>query len=158
MKNFYITAAIPYVNAKPHLANFQEWFQADTIARYQRQRVKEVTFSCGTDENSLKNVQAAEKANKEPQAWLDEYADVFEEAFKFFSISLTNFRRGSDQKAHWPGVQDLWNKCDAAGDIYEKEYTGLYCVGCESYYTAAELIDCKCPEHLTVPESTTEVN
>lgn len=158
MKHFYLTAAIPYVNAKPHLGHVLEWFQADSVARYQRLLGKEVTFSCGTDENSLKNVQAAEKAGKDPQAWLDEYADVFKNAFEYFDISLTNFRRGSDQKNHWPGVQDLWNLCDQAGDIYEKEYTGLYCVGCESYYTPSELIDGKCPEHLTVPETITEVN
>lgn len=158
MKNYYLTAAIPYVNAKPHLGHVQEWFQADSIARYQRSLGRSVTFSCGTDENSLKNVQAAEKAGKDPQAWLDEYADVFRKAFEHFNISITNFRRGSDQHNHWPGVQDLWNACDNAGDIYEKEYTGLYCVGCESYYTPAELIDGKCPEHLTVPESITEVN
>lgn len=158
MKNYYLTAAIPYVNAKPHLGHVQEWFQADSIARYQRSLGNTVIFSCGTDENSLKNIQAAEKAGKDPQAWLDEYADVFRKAFEHFNISITNFRRGSDQKDHWPGVQDLWNACNEAGDMYEKEYTGLYCVGCEAYYTPAELIDGKCPEHLTVPETITEVN
>lgn len=158
MEKFYITAAIPYVNAKPHLGHVLEWFQADAVARYQRLLNKEVSFACGTDENSLKNVQAAEKAGKASQEWLDEYAVIFEDAFKFFDISLTHFRRGSDQKLHWPGVQQLWQRCEEASDIYEKEYTGLYCVGCESYYTEAELIDGKCPEHLTIPESITETN
>ncbi|MDQ5950860.1 MAG: methionyl-tRNA synthetase [Patescibacteria group bacterium] len=158
MKKFYITSAIPYVNAKPHLGHVFEWFQADSVARFQRLQGIEVEFSCGTDENSLKNVQAAEKAGVSPQAWLDEYAEVFQDAFKFFDISLTNFRRGSDQKLHWPGVQKLWQLCMQNGDIYQKEYTGLYCVGCESYYTPEELVDGKCPEHLTVPESITEKN
>lgn len=158
MKQYYLTAAIPYVNAKPHLGHVLEWFQADVIARYHRLLGESVEFSCGTDENSLKNVQAAEKAGVEPQAWLDEYADVFQDAFKYFDISLTNFRRGSDKEHHWPGVQQLWRLCDQAGDIYQQEYTGLYCVGCESYYTPDELIDGKCPEHLTVPEKITETN
>jgi methionyl-tRNA synthetase len=164
MEKFYITSAIPYVNAKPHLGHVLEWFQADATAQYQRSLGKEVAFACGTDENSLKNVQAAEKVGKEPQAWLDEYAVIFEDAFKYFGISLTHFRRGSDQVNHWPGVQELWRRCAAikAGetesDIYQKEYTGLYCVGCESYYTTDELIDGKCPEHLTVPETITEKN
>jgi methionyl-tRNA synthetase len=158
MKKFYLTSAIPYVNAKPHLGHVLEWFQADTIARYHRALGEEVSFACGTDENSLKNVQAAEKAGKQPQEWLDEYAVIFEDAFKFFDISLTHFRRGSDAKLHWPGVQELWNRCDQAGDLYQKEYTGLYCVGCESYYTPDELIDGKCPEHLTVPDTITESN
>ncbi len=164
MKRFYITAAIPYVNAKPHLGHVLEWFQADTIAQYHRSLGTPVSFACGSDENSLKNVQAAEKAGKAPQAWLDEYAVIFEDAFKFFGISLTHFRRGSDQTHHWPGVQELWKLCAALkpgeteSDIYQKEYTGLYCVGCESYYTTEELIDGKCPEHLTVPETITEKN
>ncbi len=158
MKSFYLTAAIPYVNAQPHLGHVLEWFQADAIARYQRSVGKTVSFTCGTDENSLKNVQAAEKAGKDPQAWLDEYALVFQDAFRFFNISLTHFRRGSDQHAHWPGVHEVWKRCMAAGDIYTKEYTGLYCVGCESYYTPEELVDGLCPEHLKPPTEITETN
>ncbi len=158
-QSFYITSAIPYVNAKPHLGHVLEWFQADAIARYQRQLGKAVAFTCGTDENSLKNVQAAEKANKLPQQWLDEYAEIFKQAFDTFDISLTHFRRGSDQEHHWPGVQELWRRCDAAGDIYKKTYTGLYCVGCESFYTPEELTpEGNCPEHLKPPEEVTEEN
>lgn len=154
----HITTAIPYVNAKPHLGHVLEWFQADAMARYQRLLGKEVSFTSGTDENSLKNVQAAEKAGKAPQVWLDEYADIFEQTYKQFGISLTGFRRGSDKDKHWPGVQAIWKICDEAGDIYKKSYTGLYCVGCESFYTQDELVDGKCPEHLTVPETVTEEN
>lgn len=156
--HFYVTAAIPYVNAKPHLGHVLEWFQADTIARYQRLCGKDVAFTCGTDENSLKNVQAAEKAGKAPQAWLDEYAHHFKRSFEFFNISLTHFRRGSDQQKHWPGVQALWQRCAEAGDIYQKKYDGLYCVGCEAFYTEDELQDGLCPEHLKPPERVSETN
>jgi methionyl-tRNA synthetase len=135
-----------------------EWFQADAIARYQRALGKDVSFTAGADENSLKNVQAAEKAGLSTQDWLDQYSQIFVDAYKFFDISLTGFRRGSDQKLHWPGVQKLWQLCDKNGDIYKKTYTGLYCVGCESFYTPDELIDGKCPEHLTVPEEVQEEN
>jgi methionyl-tRNA synthetase len=156
---FSITTAIPYVNAKPHLGHVLEWFQADAVARYQRDILgKDVWFGAGTDENSLKNVQAAEKAGKSTQDWLDEYAVIFEEAYKNFGIELTGFRRGSDQKLHWPGVQELWRRCVASGDMYKKTYQGLYCVGCESFYTADELIDGKCPEHLVPPEVVEEEN
>jgi methionyl-tRNA synthetase len=156
--SYHLTTAIPYVNAKPHLGHVLEWFQADVIARYQRSLGKDVSFTSGADENSLKNVQAAEKANKEPQAWLDEYAEIFQDAYKFFDISLTGFRRGSDQKLHWPGVQKLWQLCADSGDIYKKTYKGLYCLGCESFYSPDELIDGKCPEHLTAPETVEEEN
>ena len=158
LSQYSLTTAIPYINAKPHIGHVLEWFQADTIARYQRLLGKEVSFISGSDENSLKNVRAAEKAGVSVQEWLDQYAHVFEEAYKFFDISLTNFRRSSDSKLHWPGVQKLWELCDKSGDIYKKTYTGLYCVGCESFYAPDELIDGKCPEHLTVPETVQEEN
>lgn len=155
---FYITAAIPYVNAKPHLGHVLEWFQADTVARYQRLLGKDVAFTCGTDENSLKNIQAAEKIGQPIQAWLDDYATIFKDTFANFDISLTHFGRGSDQQAHWPGVQELWNLCLSSGDIYQKKYDGLYCVGCEAFYTPAELVDGLCPEHKTPPERISETN
>lgn len=157
-KTFHITTAIPYINAKPHLGHVLEWFQADAMARYQKLLGKNVSFTAGTDENSLKNVQAAEKAGKDIQVWLDEYAEIFEEAYKYFGIELTGFRRASDQKLHWPGVQALWEKCVESGDMYKKTYTGLYCVGCESFYSKEELIDGKCPEHLKEPEEVKEEN
>ena len=157
-KTFYLTAAIPYVNAKPHLGHLLEWFQADTIARYQRLLGKKVAFTCGTDENSLKNIQAAQTIGQPIQEWLDEYATLFQESFKRFNISLTHFRRGSDQHLHWPGVQQLWERCVEADDMYQKEYTGHYCVGCEAFYTEDELVDGLCPTHQKAPEVVTERN
>ncbi len=157
-KPIYITTAIPYVNAKPHLGHVLEWFQADAFARYYRLLDLEVIVASGADENSLKNVQAAEKSNVAIQDWLDEYAVIFADAYQTFGVDLDAFRRGSDQEKHWPGVQELWNRCFAAGDIYTKRYTGLYCVGCESFYTTADLVDGKCPEHLTEPEEVSEEN
>jgi methionyl-tRNA synthetase len=71
---------------------------------------------------------------------------------------LTGFGRGSDQEYHWPGVQELWRRCVANGDIYKKRYQGLYCVGCESFYAPEELVDGKCPEHLVEPELVEEEN
>ncbi|NCN06542.1 MAG: methionine--tRNA ligase [Candidatus Pacebacteria bacterium] len=158
-ETYYVTTAIPYINAKPHIGHVLEWFQADTLARYHRLLGKDVAFTSGTDENSLKNVQAAEKAGVDVQHWLDEYAKIFQDAFAYFGIELTHFRRGSDQNRHWPGVQKLWQRCADNGDIYKKTYTGLYCVGCESFYTKEDLTEAgECPEHLTKPEKITEKN
>lgn len=156
--HFYLTVGIPYVNGRPHLGHVLEWFQADAIARYAKQRGQQVEFTAGADENSLKNVQAAEKNGIDVQAYLDEYSSIFRQAYEFFDIGITNFQRGSDKTTHWPGVQKLWQLCAANGDIYQKEYTGLYCVGCEAFYSEAELTDGLCPEHLTKPEVINEKN
>ncbi len=159
MSKFYITTAIPYVNGKPHIGHALEYFQADTIRNFQKYILgNETLLLSGADENALKNVQAAEKENTPIQEFLDLNSEVFREAFKKLGISLDVFQRGSDKKTHWPGVQKLWNLCFENGDIYKKSYTGLYCVGCESFKTKEELVDGLCPDHLKTPEETTEEN
>lgn len=157
-KNFYITTAIPYVNGKPHIGHALEYFQADTIRNYHKVLGQETLLLSGADENALKNVQAAEKEGLPVQEFLDKNSLVFKEAYEKLGVKLDVFERGSDAKSHFPGVQKLWELCAKNGDIYKKSYTGLYCVGCESFKTEKELIDEKCPDHLTVPEKITEEN
>ncbi len=135
---FYLTAAIPYVNAKPHMGHALEFVQADAIARYHRQKGDEVRYITGADENSLKIVQAAEKENMTPQQLSDLYAGKFQEFLKLFEISIDAFARSSSPE-HATVAQELWEKCNAAGDIYKKSYKGLYCVSCEAFYTPEEL-------------------
>lgn len=155
---FYITTAIPYVNGKPHIGHALEYFQADTVRNYQKLLGKATLLLSGADENALKNVQAAEKEGTPIQDFLDKNSEVFRSAFEKLGVKIDVFERGSDSLSHFPGVQKLWNLCLENGDIYKKEYTGLYCVGCESFKTETDLIDGKCPDHLTVPEKITEEN
>lgn len=145
---FYITTAIPYVNAKPHIGHALEFVQADTIARYHRLLGENVTLLSGGDENALKNVQAAEAAGKEVQTFIDENSQSFEDLAKQLSIHIDVFQKGSDKLHHYPSSQKLWSLCDAAGDIYKKSYEGLYCLGCEAFYTPDELNEKgECFEH-----------
>lgn len=158
MEKFYITTAIPYVNGKPHIGHALEYFQADTIRRYQQLLGKETLLLSGSDENALKNVQQAEKEGVPVEEFLKKNSDVFKNAYETLGVHLDIFQRGSDEKLHWPGVQKLWELCDKNGDIYKKAYTGLYCIGCESFKTEKELVNGKCPIHLTIPEKVTEEN
>lgn len=158
MAKFYITTAIPYVNGKPHIGHTLEYFQADTIRRFQQQLGNNTLMLSGADENALKNVQAAEKENMPVQDFLDKSSETWKNAYAALSIPLDIFQRGSDKEKHWPGVQKLWELCDRNGDIYKKSYTGLYCVGCESFKTEKELVDGLCPEHQKAPEKVTEEN
>ncbi len=158
MNKYFITTAIPYVNGKPHIGHALEYFQADTIRNYRKLLGDDTLFLSGADENALKNVQAAEKENIPIQEFLDKNSQVFKDSYKKLGIHLDVFERGSDREKHWPGVQKLWELCDKNGDIYKKSYTGLYCVGCESFKTEKELVDGKCPDHLTEPEKITEEN
>ena len=155
---FYLTTAIPYVNANPHIGHALEYVQADVIRRYHQLIGDEVFFASGADENALKNIQAAEKAGMEPAVFLDKYARVFQDFYHTLGADLNAFRRGTDQKLHWPGVQELWKRCDVEGDIYKKSYKGLYCVGCEQFYLPKDLVNGKCPNHLKEPDVVEEEN
>ncbi len=144
---FYLTAAIPYVNAKPHIGYAMELVQGDVIARYHRQKGDDVFYLFGADENSLKNVQAAEKEGISVQAFCDRNSQAFLELGKTYDISADAFQRTSSPQ-HFASSQELWKLCEAAGDIYKKKYKGLYCVGCEAFYTRDELNEHgECFEH-----------
>lgn len=147
-KKFYITTAIPYVNARPHLGHALEFVQADTIARYQRRRGKATLLLSGSDDNALKNVRAAEEAGVEIQSFVDTNARIFQELASKLKVEFDVFQKGSDTNHHYPSSQKLWELCSKAGDIYKKAYAGLYCVGCETFYSPDELNENgECFEH-----------
>ncbi|EKD76312.1 MAG: hypothetical protein ACD_43C00156G0002 [uncultured bacterium] len=155
-QTFYITTAIPYVNAKPHIGFALELVQADVVARYHRLIGEQTYFLTGVDENSLKNVRAAATANLPVQEFCDRNAEQFVQLAKALQITNDQFVRTSSA-AHFSGAQALWQACRPE-DIYKKKYTGLYCVGCEAFYTEKDVVDGKCPEHLSPLESVTEEN
>jgi methionyl-tRNA synthetase len=147
MKKFYLTEAIPYVNAKPHIGHALEFIQADVIARFHRLKGDETFFLWGTDENALKNVQSAEKENTPVQEYVDKNAQLFENLAKALNIHLDGFQKTSLEN-HYKASQKLWELCNKSGDIYKKKYAGLYCVGCEEFKTKTELTENgECVEH-----------
>lgn len=145
MNKYYLTTAIPYVNAKPHVGHALEFVQADVIKRYQKIKGNEVLLLSGADENAIKNVQAAENSGKNVKEFIDENSKAFEDLAKKLNIEFGVFQRGSDTKHHLAS-QKLWKLCEH--DIYKKEYKGLYCTGCEIFYEKSELNEKgECFEH-----------
>lgn len=142
----FISTSIPYVNAAPHVGFALEAVQADIIARYWKLSGKDVFFLSGTDENSLKNVLAAEKAGEDVSAFVSRHADLFEKLLAELSISNDDFIRTASDPRHARGAQKLWSSFKPE-DITKKTYAGLYCVGCEEFKTEKELVDGRCPEH-----------
>jgi len=155
-KPFYITTAIDYVNGAPHVGHATEKVIADAIARYWRARGEEVFFLTGTDENSLKNVQAAEAAGKETSVFVDENVQKFRDLGETLHLSFDDFIR-TTEKRHFDGAQKLW-KLFAKDDVYKKKYRGLYCVGCEEFKLEKDLENGLCPEHGRAPEMVEEEN
>ena len=154
-KKIFISTAIDYVNASPHLGHALEKVQADVIARYQRFSGNEVFFLSGTDDNSLKNVQAAKKQGIPIEKLVDRNSQKFHQLKDILNLSFDDFIRTTESR-HIKGVQKLWKSC--AKDIYKKKYKGLYCVGCEQFYKEKELKNGFCPEHKTKPELVEEEN
>ncbi|NIT03725.1 methionine--tRNA ligase [Candidatus Saccharibacteria bacterium] len=155
-EKFYVTTAIPYVNAAPHIGFALEIVQTDALARYHRLLGEETYFLTGTDENALKNVQAALTAGVDVKTFVDQNSQRFEDLKGVLNILSDDFIRTTEDR-HKKGAQKLWKACRGE-DIYKKKYKGLYCVGCEEFKTKKELVDGRCPEHNTVPEKVEEEN
>ncbi|MGW7686802.1 methionine--tRNA ligase [Kribbella sp. NPDC054772] len=158
MNPYYITTAIPYVNAAPHLGHALEFVQADVLARHRRLRGQPVRFLSGTDDHALKNVLAARNAGTPVADYVNAAADRFQALQGLLDLSCDDYIRTSSDPRHRPGVDYLWQRCADAGDFYQHTYTGLYCVGCEQFYEPDALLHGLCPEHGTAPERVTETN
>ena len=158
MDRYYITTAIPYVNALPHIGFAMELVLADAVARHRRLRGDDVRFVTGTDENSLKNVQAAEALGVPTAELVERNAAAFRALRESLDLSFDDFIRTSAEARHRDGAAKLWRACVARGDVYKRAYRGLYCVGCEQFYGASELEDGRCPEHGVVPDVVEEDN
>jgi len=158
MKSTYVTVAIPYVNADPHLGHAYELVQADMYARSRRKAGAQVRFLGGTDDFSLKNVLAAEAVGERTRDFVDRHADRFEGLQEPLRLSFDDFIRTSRDARHRPAVERLWRAAAARGDLYKRHYEGDYCVGCEQFYDAAELAGGCCPEHATPTERVAEEN
>ena len=136
----YVTVAIPYVNAEPHLGYAYELVQADIYARARRLAGDQVRFLGGTDDHALKNVLAAEAAGLPTDVFVDANAERFAALGRPLGVAFDDFLRTSADPRHRPAVERLWRACAANGDLYQRTYEGEYCVGCERFYDRAELV------------------
>lgn len=155
-KPFFITTAIDYVNAVPHVGHAVEKVLTDVVARYHRLLEEETYFLTGSDENSLKNVQAAEKAGRPTEAFVAENAEAFKNLSQSLDLSFDQFIRTTEPR-HFSGAQKMWSTFRPE-DLYKKKYRGLYCVGCEEFKNEKDLVNGQCPDHLKEPEIVEEEN
>jgi len=154
---FYVTTPIYYVNARPHLGHAYTTIIADVITRFHTMRSAEVYFLTGTDEHGDKVVRAAKKENLSPRAYVDKISHLFRTLWPELNVNNNDFIRTTDA-SHMEVVSHILQKIYDNGDIYFSEYEGQYCFGCERFYTDRELVDGKCPDHETAPETIKESN
>ncbi len=145
-KPLYITTTLPYVNADPHIGFALEIVQADIVARYQRLAGRDVFFTTGTDEHGQKIFQIATKEGRDVQEYVDHFAGQFGKLKEALNLSYGAFIRTTEDR-HIEAAQELWRRCEQAGDIYKKKYKGLYCVGDEMFLKETDIVDGKCPNH-----------
>jgi len=154
-KKYYITTAIDYVNARPHIGHAFEKVIADALSRWHKLNEEEVFFLTGTDENAQKNAQIAKEKNIPVKEFVDKNSKIFIELCEKLNISFDRFIR-TTEPSHIKKSQELFKKVYEKGDIYKGKYEGLYCVGCEAFKTEKDLINGKCPEHGKAPEKLSE--
>lgn len=155
-KTAFISTAIPYVNARPHIGHALEYVQTDAMARYLRLVGYDCYSLTGSDENSLKNVRAAEDEGISTQELCDRNTKIFEDLLGSLNLATSDFIRTSSE-LHFNGAQTLWSRCKPE-DVYKKHYSGWYCVGCEDFYNEKDFPDKKCPDHHTELELIEEEN
>ncbi len=144
-KKFYISTAIAYTSAKPHIGNTYEIVLADAIARYKRLTGYDVYFQTGTDEHGQKIEEKAKAAGKSPQEFVDEVALEVRRIWDCLNTSYDKFVRTTNP-AHEEVVAKIFEKLYNQGDIYKGEYEGLYCTPCESFFTESQAPDGICPD------------
>lgn len=157
MTKFYITTPIYYVNDKPHIGHAYTTVAADVLARWHKIAGEGVFFLTGTDEHGAKIAESAHASGQKPQVFCDQITDHFQKAWQNLGIDYSYFIRTTDP-AHAKGVISFLEGLKQKGFLYQKDYKGLYCVGCEKFLTPKDLEDEKCPDHKRVPQKVTEEN
>ncbi len=144
-KKFYLTTAIAYTSGKPHIGNTYEAVLADSIVRFKRQEGYDVRFQTGTDEHGQKIELKAGEAGITPKKFVDDVSGQIKSIWDLMNTSYDKFIRTTDDY-HEKQVQKIFKKLYAQGDIYKGFYEGMYCTPCESFFTASQLVDGKCPD------------
>lgn len=144
-KCFYLTTPIYYVNANPHIGHAYTNILCDTYARYRRFLGQKVFYLTGTDEHGTKIEKSAREHHQEPRAYVDAIVPKFKEMWRLLGIQYDAFIRTTDEE-HKMTVQNVLRDLEAKGEIYKASYTGWYCTPCETFWTALQLVEKKCPD------------
>jgi len=163
MAAYYVTTPIYYVNDAPHIGHAYTTTAGDVLTRWRRQRGDEVWYLTGVDEHGTKVQRAAEAGGVSPQQWVDR---LVEESWRpvLATIDAANddFIRTTEPR-HKVRVQLFWETVRDNGYVYEADYEGPYCVGCEEFKLAGDLVsgpegDELCPVHQRPVEMLKETN
>ena len=154
----FLSTAIPYVNAEPHVGHALELLIGDALARHQRQRGRTVRFTGGTDDHSLKNARAAAARGVTTLELVTRHGETFGRLPNALGARFDDYIHTSRDARHAPAVLALWRRCAEAGDLYTRQYAGHYCTGCEAFVNEAEQVAGGCAIHRQPLELIEETN
>ena len=149
MSKFLITTPIYYVNDKPHIGHSYTTIAADVLTRFFSKKI-DTFFLTGTDEHGNKVCSSALAQNKEPKKFCDEISKIYQKNWKELGIDYDFFVRTTDSY-HEQFVKLVLVELKNRGYIYEGEYEGLYCEGCEEFKAPKDLVKGCCALHKTYP-------
>ena len=156
-KIFYITTPIYYVNSHPHIGHAYTTIVSDIFCRFRRLFGEETYFLTGTDEHGQKIAESAQKAHLTPQKFVDQISQEFRQMWPSLHIEYDQFIRTTEPR-HKILVQKAMQTLYDRGEIYQKEYEGLYCVGCERFLNEEDLVEGLCADHQVAPQRYKETN
>ena len=148
-RRYYITTAIDYPNAAPHIGHTLEKVAADVIARYKRLQGFDTYFSMGLDENSQHVAKAADAHGVDIQTWVVRMDEAFRLAWSRLDISYDRWIR-TTEAVHFRAAQEMFRRAQERGDVYKALYSGWYCPNCNNFYQSDDLTDGRCPAHPTI--------
>jgi len=144
-EKFYITTAIPYMNAKLHLGQIYEFILTDVVARFNRAMGKDTFFLTGSDEHGQKINKSAQEKGVSPKVYVDEMVKDMKRLLKLYNISNDSYIRTTDSR-HEKIVQNILTRLKDNGDLYKSVYEGKYCTPCETFLLDSQLVEGKCPQ------------
>ena len=156
MNQFFISTEIPYINASAHIGHAQEFLLAETLKRILTSQGHKVFLQSGTDDNSLKNILAAQQLGLDPKDYIKQQGEKFKSLLSSLNVTPDFFIQTSHERHH-RGVRKFIEGLDQS-DLYEGSYHGLYCVGCEDFVRKEDLVDGICVDHKKPPQETQEKN
>jgi methionyl-tRNA synthetase len=145
-RRYYITTAIDYPNAEPHIGHTLEKVAADALARYRRLQGYDTYFSMGLDENSQHVVKAADASHVDIHTWIERMDSAFRLAWSRLNISYDRWIRTTEE-THFRAAQEMFRRAQERGDVYKAIYSGWYCSNCNNFYRDEDLVSGKCPQH-----------
>ncbi len=131
---YFVTTAIAYTNAGPHIGYAYEVVLGDVITRYRRVAGQPVFFLTGVDQHGQKVQQAAQREGIAPLQFAQRFTDSFLDLWDKLLIQKDGWAATTDPR-HKRTVQNVLQALFEKGELYKEKYSGYYSIRQEQFLT-----------------------